>query len=124
MEYKIEKIKNTSEKFKGIQGMKVLTYIPADTKIKHIDGPLNLNDYDKYYEWLFKYSKQLGISSSKNFSDFKSEYMTYLGEMLPHIEDLNDLEILQGATENDIHRYNVIFNEYFKDVKYTWPLIQ
>ena len=112
MEYKIERIKDGSN-FKGIEGMKVLTFISPITKVKRIDGPLNLCDYDQYYEWLRKETNKWNISISDNLDNFKNEFLSEPEVFLPIAEE-DSLEYIKTPTVIDMSAYNSNFKYYFK----------
>lgn len=117
MNYKIEKIKETSKNFEGIIGMVVLTYVSPVTKKKYIDGPTNIKEYDKYYEWLRNETNYWAISSSENLEDFKRQFIETEGEFIP-VASIDDLEELETPTQNYIiETYNKNFNEYFREAK-------
>ena len=113
MNYKIEKIKSTSKEFEVLAGMEVLTFISPVTKEKNIDGPINLCDYDKYYEWLRKETNKYNISISDNLEDFKEEFMSDPGQFIPLIQD-DSLEYVKMATMLDISAYNSNYKYYFE----------
>lgn len=117
MNYKIERIKNTSKEFEGIAGMEVLTYVSPVTGEKRIDGPTNVTDFDKYYNWLMKETNQWNISVSDNLKDFKIEFIITEGEFIPTVSNEEDLEELKIANREYILEYNKKFNEYFKEAK-------
>ena len=116
MEYIIERIKDTSKEFEDIKGMEVLTFISLVTKKKRIDGPINLCDYDKYYEWLRKETNKYFISTSDNLEDFKVEFVSDPGEFVPFIEN-DSIEYVKTPTVIDISVYNSNFKYYFDDAK-------
>lgn len=112
MEYRIERIKNTLD-FEDIEGMKVLTFISPVTKEKRIDGPINLCDYDKYYEWLRKETNKYNISISDNLEDFKEEFMRDPGEFIPFVQE-DSLEYVKTPTMADMNAYNLNYKYYFE----------
>lgn len=115
MNYKIEKIKSTSKEFEVLAGMEVLTYVSPVTGEKRIDGPANIEDYDKYYEWLRKETNKWNISVSDNLEDFKREFIIAEGELVPTVSDETVFEKLKLANKAYIMEYNKKFNEYFKE---------
>lgn len=117
MEYRIEKIKDTSVDFEGIKGMKVLTYVSYITNEKRIDGPLDIKDYDKYYEWLRKETNDFGISFSNDLEQFKREFVSDAAEFVPIVFEKDALEDIEVATVKDIIEYNLNFDNYFKNAK-------
>lgn len=112
MEYRIEIIKNAPN-FKGIEGMKVLTFTSPITKEKRIDGPINLCDYDQYYEWLRKETNKYNISISDNLEDFKEEFMSDPGQFMPFVQE-GLLEYIKTPTTIDIRVYNLNYEYYFE----------
>lgn len=117
MNYMIEIIKNTSKEFEGIASMEVLTYISPITGEKYIDGPTNIEDYDKFYEWLRQETNKWNISVSDNLKDFKREFIIAEGELIPIASDETDFEGLEAPNMQYIRNYNKKFNEYFKEAK-------
>ncbi|MEG0180753.1 MAG: hypothetical protein RR657_02590 [Peptostreptococcaceae bacterium] len=117
MEYRIEKIKDTSKDFEGIRGMKVLTYISYITNEKRIDGPIDIKDYDKYYEWLRKETNEYCISFSNDLEQFKREFISDPGEFIPIVFEKDVMEDIEVATLKDIIEYNSNFNNYFENAK-------
>lgn len=112
MEYRIEIIKNAPN-FKGIEGMKVLTFTSPITKEKRIDGPINLCDYDQYYEWLRKETNKYNISISDNLEDFKEGFISDPGEFMPFIQE-DSLEYVKIPTMEDMNEYNSNYECYFE----------
>lgn len=117
MNYKIEIIKITSKEFEGIAGMEVLTYVSPVTGEKRIDGPTEIEDYDKYYEWLRLETNKWRTSVSDNLKDFKREFIIAEGELIPTVYKWDDLEELIPVNTNYILKYNKKFDEYFKEAK-------
>lgn len=117
MNYKIEIIKSTSKEFEGIAGMEVLTYVSPVNGEKRIDGPTNVTDFDKYYNWLMKETSQWNISVSDNLKDFKREFIIVEGEFIPTVINWDELEELESVNMQYILEYNKRFNEYFKEAK-------
>lgn len=113
MNYKIEIVKEESNYFKEITGMKLLTYKSPVTNRKHIDGPINKVDYDKYYSWLRKDAIENNISISENLEDFKKEFATDPALFIPYSIGEDDLIEIRKATKNDIEQYNTQFENYF-----------
>lgn len=114
MQYKIEEVINISEK---INGMKVLTCISPVTNEKRIDGPMNLDDYDKYYEWLRNETNKYNISVSDSLEDFKVEFLSDPGVFIPCIYEENALKYLRNANDKDILEYNSNYRNYFEDAE-------
>ncbi len=117
MEYRIEKIKDTSKDFEGIREMKVLTYTSHITNEKRIDGPIDIKDYDQYYEWLRKETNEYGISFSSDLEQFKREFISDPGEFVPIVFEKDVLEDIEVATLKDIMKYNSEYDSYFKHAK-------
>lgn len=117
MNYKVEKIKSTSKEFEGIAGMEVLTYVSPVTGEKRIDGPTEIEDYDKYYEWLRLETNKWSISVSDNLKDFKREFIIAEGELIPTVSKWDDLEELIPVNLNYILKYNKKFNAYFREAR-------
>ena len=114
MIYKIQKIKETSKKFNGIAGMIVLTFTITTDNTTFIDGPVDIHDYDNYYEWIRKECNKLNLSSSDNLESFKEEFLDTDCEFIPPIDEETDLQQIRIASKDDIICYNEIFNNYFK----------
>ena len=90
MQYKIEEVINISEK---INGMKVLTCISPVTNEKRIDRPINLYDYDKYYEWLRNETNKYNISVSDSLEDFKVEFLSDPGVFIIKQSKVKEIRI-------------------------------
>lgn len=110
--YAIETIKKDSKNFKGIEGMNVLTY-KDDVDTKYIDGPINSDDYDKYYEWLRIETNEANTSTSDNLEDFKVEFISRPEDLVPLIHDFSEVTKIRDATKKDIKEYNSKFNSFF-----------
>ncbi|MGL5714203.1 MAG: hypothetical protein ACRCX2_14380 [Paraclostridium sp.] len=97
--------------------MEVLTYVSPVTGVKKIDGPTNVEDFDKYYKWLMGESNQWNMSVSDNLKDFKKEFIDSEGELVPTVINIDELEEVESANMQYILEYNKKFNEYFTVVK-------
>lgn len=112
MEYRIKKIQSSMECIKELNGMKVLIFIDYHGRHR-IDGPINVDDYDKYYEWLRAEAYRFGITTCDNLEDFKKIFISDPGMFVPTLteEDFEDVEIV---VLKDIVNYNKIYDKYFE----------
>lgn len=113
-----EVVNGTTEYFSELIGMEVITFKSPITGHKYIDGPVNKDDYCKYYEWLRKETNQYRMSRSENLEDFKKEFLTDPGIFLPIIFNENDLTVIaESVSEDDLNDYNNNFNSFFNVYK-------
>ena len=116
MEYRIKKIKDTTQDYKGLEGVELLVFISYVNGKSYIDGPINKKDLNKYYEWLRKGCYEVGITYSDNLEDFKVEFIIDPGQYIPFIEN-EAFEDLGLATKDDMENYNIAFEEYFEEAR-------
>lgn len=105
---------NESDVFKEIIGMDLIV-VSAFNIIKFINAPLNLNDYDRYWKWVFKSHLEWESCGSDTFEEFKKEINDNSEEMKPNINSTTEAEFeyIRDLTEDEQIECSNEYEDYF-----------
>jgi hypothetical protein len=103
-----------SDVYSEIVGMDLIVFSINGIGFNFIHSPLNLDDYDKYWRFLFKGHYESGYCGSETFEEFKQEVIE-TQEMDPHIneETKSEFKVIRDLSEEELDFHSVNFSRYF-----------
>lgn len=116
--YEIMKVikSNETSSFIALEGMEliVIRFEGKNYSNNTISVPLKLEDYDKFFRWLFEEIKENWFCTSDTFEEFKIEAHECPDEMLPTINGcLSEFEYIRDYNKEDMEQHKIDYKKYF-----------